>query len=255
MSKLKLGTEASTDRPPLDRAAEAPTFATSNLVKPDIRSRARQQSEPPPNRTVFPPTPPPESDKSPLSARSSGIGSGPSTGRAASMRNGGRPPRLDLSKTRESDRDRDRDRDRDKDREREKLRIGTMRTASEPRGPSRNYGSSSYSYGNRYRLEDDSPYRQGGMSDEEVDDEYPGELYDMYRAPTSRSKPMPRRMESRSRQRPRYIEEEDEYGSEVDDGLSVDEDDFEMVSGSQPYRQPSRKQSRAGSRRPEVSKV
>ena len=46
-----------------DRPAESISFAASNLVKPGLRSRTRQQSEPPLNRQVFPPTPPPESDK------------------------------------------------------------------------------------------------------------------------------------------------------------------------------------------------
>ncbi|KAI9833661.1 MAG: hypothetical protein M1826_006752 [Phylliscum demangeonii] len=46
-----------------DRPIESISFAASNLVKPGLRSRMRQQSEPPLNRHVFPPTPPPESDK------------------------------------------------------------------------------------------------------------------------------------------------------------------------------------------------
>ncbi|KAI4128761.1 MAG: hypothetical protein LQ347_004049, partial [Umbilicaria vellea] len=46
-----------------DRPLENISFAASNLVKPDIRSRTRQQSEPPINRNLFPPTPPPDYDQ------------------------------------------------------------------------------------------------------------------------------------------------------------------------------------------------
>ncbi|KAF5666407.1 oxidoreductase [Fusarium heterosporum] len=55
-----------------DRPADNISFAATNLVKPGLQSR-RQQSEPPNNRNVFPPTPPPEAER-------------PS--RAASVRNG-----------------------------------------------------------------------------------------------------------------------------------------------------------------------
>lgn len=44
-----------------DRPADKISFAASNLVRPGLRSR--QQSEPPRNRSMFPPTPPPEPEK------------------------------------------------------------------------------------------------------------------------------------------------------------------------------------------------
>jgi hypothetical protein len=59
-------TQGRDDRPP-----DSISFAASNLVKPDLRSRSRLQSEPPLNRQVFPPTPPPESDKTSPSRRGS----------------------------------------------------------------------------------------------------------------------------------------------------------------------------------------
>jgi len=43
-----------------DGPKENISFAASNLVRTDLPSRSRQQSEPPINRNVFPPTPPPE---------------------------------------------------------------------------------------------------------------------------------------------------------------------------------------------------
>ncbi|EME76966.1 uncharacterized protein MYCFIDRAFT_205569 [Pseudocercospora fijiensis CIRAD86] len=47
-----------------DRPGEKLSYAALNLVRPDLRSRgARQQSEPPIHRNVFPPTPPPELER------------------------------------------------------------------------------------------------------------------------------------------------------------------------------------------------
>ncbi|KAG8530004.1 uncharacterized protein KY384_005486 [Bacidia gigantensis] len=49
-----------------DRAPESISFAASNLVRPNLHSRTRQQSEPPIHRNVFPPTPPPENENEKL---------------------------------------------------------------------------------------------------------------------------------------------------------------------------------------------
>ena len=47
-----------------DRPQDKLSYAALNLVKPDLRSRSgRQQSEPPLNRNIFPPTPPPEPER------------------------------------------------------------------------------------------------------------------------------------------------------------------------------------------------
>lgn len=46
-----------------DRPPEKLSFAATNLVRPGLHSRTRLQSEPPISRNVFPPTPPPESEK------------------------------------------------------------------------------------------------------------------------------------------------------------------------------------------------
>ena len=47
-----------------DRPEGKLSYAALNLVRPDLRSRAtRQQSEPPISRNIFPPTPPPETEK------------------------------------------------------------------------------------------------------------------------------------------------------------------------------------------------
>jgi hypothetical protein len=86
---------------------------------------------------------------------------------------------------------------------------------------------------------------------EEEEDDYPGELYDMYSGTrTSRS--------SKARRQPQYIDEEEEYASDYDDG-SFDEGEFEMVSNRQPpgprSRAPSSVGGRGQSRRPEIRKI
>ncbi|KAL2359096.1 hypothetical protein RJZ56_008072, partial [Blastomyces dermatitidis] len=54
-----------------DRPPESISFAASNLVQKGLTSRGgRQQSEPPISRNLFPPTPPPESEKPPSVAGS-----------------------------------------------------------------------------------------------------------------------------------------------------------------------------------------
>jgi hypothetical protein len=121
-------------------------------------------------------------------------------------------------------------------------RLGTQRTASEPRGPpNRSYSTRDNQRGDR------RPARRRA-SEEEEEDEYPGELYDMYR--NSRGS----RGNTR-RQQPKYIEEEEEYASDYDDG-SFDENDFEMVN-SRPgprSRAPS-SSGRGQSKKPDVRKI
>ena len=201
-------------------------------MKPGLQSK-RQQSEPPLNRNVFPPTPPPESEKSSNLDK---------MGRGASVRNGPKPmpPKLNIEKARPQERYEIRD---DRRSPPPVQRMGTTRTASEPRGPpARQYS--------RDTPRSQQPRRR--PSDEEDDDDYPGELYDMYR--NSRSG----RPNGGRRQQPKYIEEEEEdYASDYDDG-SFDENDFEMVSNRPAAGGRSRVTSTSGrgqSRRPEVRKI
>ncbi|RFU26893.1 hypothetical protein B7463_g9435, partial [Scytalidium lignicola] len=223
--------EVKDDRPP-----ENVSFAATNLVKPGLTSK-RQQSEPPLNRNVFPPTPPPESEKS---------SSTPSQmSRAASVRNGPKPApaRLNIDKALPTERYVIRDETRDdnmrKSPENNAPRYGTLRAASEPRGPP------SRSYSQRDASRNRPPPRRIDEGEE-----YPSEVYDLYQG--SRAS---KSSGGRQRMAPRYIEEEDEYGSEYDDG-SYDENDFEMVSNRPPQgraRAPST--NRGQSRRPEIRKV
>lgn len=185
-----------------DRPTDNISFAATNLVKPGIQSR-RQQSEPPSNRNVFPPTPPPENEKQGVS-------------RGASVRNGPKPQlaKLNMDRIRPN---------------------GFEKTSASPqdlrRRPSRTVQRG---------------YSQRAPRSAEEDD-YQDDLYDMYQGGGGSSRgsrsQAPRRM-------PRYIEEEEEEGSDFDDG-SFDEGDFEMMDN----RRGNSVMSRGQSRRPDVRKV
>ena len=163
-----------------DRPQEALSFAATNLVKPNLASRSRQQSEPPLNRNVFPPTPPPENDKMPVSK-------GQTMSRAQSVRGGGpKPAALDLSVA------------GFEGMRQERSRQGTQRSASERPRMTREAST---------RSNNGRPARRQQV--EEEDDEYPDEVYDMY---NGRASTVSRRRPGRQD----YIEEEDEdddYGS------------------------------------------
>lgn len=91
--------------------------------------------------------------------------------------------------------------------------------------------------------------------EEEEEDAYPDELYDMYSGGSaSRSS----RGNGQRKQNPRYIEEEEEYASDYDEG-SFDEGEFEMVSSRPPpgprLRAAPSVGGRGQSRRPDVRKL
>jgi hypothetical protein len=111
-------------------------------------------------------------------------------------------------------------------------RLGTQRTASEPRGPPRRSNTTQ----NR------PPRSRRGDDDEEY-----GEVYDMYSSPRGSQG-------GRRRQQAKYIEEEEEDASDYDD--EFDEGDFEMVSNGRSAPRSTRAPSaRGGSRKPEIRKV
>ncbi|KAK2759408.1 hypothetical protein FQN54_002886 [Arachnomyces sp. PD_36] len=241
-----------------DRPMEGISYAATNLVQKNLSSRTRQQSEPPINRNMFPPTPPPESDKSqPYSGGNGSVGS--ISGRSASTR---RPPRLDLEGTQTSG---------PKDTmggqsgpgmpQMERLRIGTTRTASEPRGPSRTYsnnmrnrnGNNSRQQPQLYRETTNSRRQMGGDSGfaPVSEDGYPEDVYDMYGSPISpkNTRGMASMGSRRQQQRqPKYVPEDD-YNSDIYEDDSADEAEFEMVGSRPPPRR------RGTSRRPEIRKI
>ncbi|KAF2843310.1 hypothetical protein M501DRAFT_985431 [Patellaria atrata CBS 101060] len=198
-----------------DRPEEKISFAASNLVKPGITSRSRQQSEPPINRNVFPPTPPPESDRP--AAKDNNAGGGMS--RAQSVRGGGpKPPALELGRAAF-----------DQSAQAEKPRIGTQRSASERPRPSRGNSISSSARSETGRRGGSNLRR---VTSDEDEDGLSDDVYDMYNKPSSGS--YSRRSKS---QRPMYIEEEEE--DDEDDYEHSDDAEFEMVSRAKSRRRPS----------------
>jgi hypothetical protein len=194
------GTNAKDDRPD-----DKISYAATNLVKPNLSSRARQQSEPPLNRNMFPPTPPPENDK-PGGAAAPATNPDGTMSRAQSVRGGGPKPApraLDLGAAAF-----------DQGNQMDRPRPGTLRSASERPRPSREYST---------RRQRDMPRRRMIEEDDE-EDLYPDDFYDMYNKRPSYGN-MPMRSRSRAPRQPAYIEEEEED----DDYSDIEDPEFEMV--------------------------
>ncbi|KAB8202344.1 hypothetical protein BDV34DRAFT_215532 [Aspergillus parasiticus] len=224
-------------QPGLDnRAPPESLYAASKLVQRNI-TRSRQHSEPPLNRNLFPPTPPPDADKSSVGSppSSSGMNGRPGSIRAA------RPPRLDL------DRPGAHPPGCRVDTTPEKPRIGTTRTASEPRGPPQLHPRSSQGESTVYR---EMGHRRGASETgfpAPSKKMYGEEVYSGYSRPTVVVNGGRRGM---PRQRERYIDEEEEYSSEAEEGGA--DGDFEIIESRRRTRSPNRGSRRANSRRPEV---
>lgn len=212
-------------------------FNTSHLVQKNLTSRSRQQSEPPMNRNLFPPTPPPDTDKASLSS------SGSNSGTRSQPTKAQRPPKLDLDRPGAQIVGRS-----SSDAAPEKRRIGTTRTASEPRGPSqqpRSYppqkqGYSRDGYGHRRGASDASFGNPNG---------YLEDPYGTY----GEARAMALANGGRPFQQQGYIDEEEEYGSSPCDDLAP-EPGFEIMGAHQRTRSSSRGPARGHSRRPEVRK-
>ena len=235
-----------------DRPAESISYAATNLVQKNLVSRARQQSEPPINRNTFPPTPPPDSDKTVSAGNGSSAGGSGLTGRAASVR-AGRPPRLDLDKTGTTNGRTGGDMP-----SMAKSRMGRARTASESRvQTSRPYATA------RSQSRDGSrpPYYRDPGSRRQMSESgfmpmneegYGDDVYDLYSSPRSMGNPN-RRGPPRQQ---RYIEEEDEdYASDYYEDDTIDEGEFEMMGGPPARsRGGDRGRVRGASRKPEIRK-
>lgn len=240
------------------KGREGVSFAASHLVRQNLSSRTRQQSEPPLNRNVFPPTPPPD-DRSVSTA--SGIQSASGHTRSSSLRTT-RPPRLDLDRAGASlER-------RPNTQEPEKARIGTTRTASEPRGRSsrhnnmRGFGQEPVRSG--YSREKTSHRRNlsdtNTMNFSSEPDYGLAESYDPYSSQRSLAHTGWGR--GSRHQPPQYIDEEEEYASDPCDATTLNDGAFEIVGA--PTAGPSRSQRRtrsparysrhANPRRPEIQK-
>jgi tetratricopeptide (TPR) repeat protein len=225
-SEIKKGATVAKD----DRTEDKISYAATNLVKPELQSRVRQQSEPPMNRNMFPPTPPPEAD----GGRKSGGSSEAPMSRAQSVRGGGpKPQPLNLGRAAFNQ----------EQAQEPPRRQPTQRSASERPPPNR-----SESQRNRSQQRDYKPQpRRRGSDDDIIDDYY--EEDDRYSQPSRGSRGQYGRA-SKSR-RPAYIEEEDEDDY---DGSDLDDAEFEMMSRSktQRKRSPARSNRSGGSNRANV---
>lgn len=235
-----------------DRPAENISYAATNLVQKNLTSRARQQSEPPIARNTFPPTPPPDSDKgAPTSSNGSSAGGSGLTGRAASVR-AGPPPRLDLERPGATNGRTGGDMP-----SMEKLRIGRTRTASASRVPaSRQYATArgqGRDAGRQPYYRD--PASRRGLSEsgfttmnEEV---YSDDVYDLYISPRSVGNSN-RRAAPRQQQ---YIDEEDEYASDVYEDDIIEDGEFEIMGAPRTRALGGdRIRARGGSRKPDIRK-
>ena len=216
-----------------DRPADKISYAATNLVKTDLTSRTRQQSEPPLNRNMFPPTPPPENDKP---GNFQGGQQGGMTGRAASVRNpAARPmqrtmtqPIDEMDRRMNNARSPESDMMNDNSPQINRQRMGTMRTASEPRGPpNRQYSRRDQQQARPQLYRELQSQRPGNpYAEEQIYDE----VYDMYTSPRS-SRGM-RRQPSRMQQQ-QFFDEQEEYASDGYEDDEFDDGEFEMVGGSQ----------------------
>lgn len=212
------------------------SYPPTNPVQKSSTSR-RQQSEPPLNRILFPPTPPPDPDKASTNSSSGSLG------RPASLK-APRPPRLNLDCSSATLRN-------GVDASPEKPRIGTTRTASEgpvPRQYQREIGPLHRRFsGHRRGLSDTA-------SAPVVEHMSPEEGYSNYNG----FRPMANGIRRTPiRKREQFIDEEEEYCSPNYEGDPFHDTEFEMVGvpGMKRYTgSPLRDPRRGSSRRPEVRK-
>ncbi|PGH27368.1 hypothetical protein AJ80_00846 [Polytolypa hystricis UAMH7299] len=230
-----------------DRPSDKISYAATNLVQRNMSSRGRQQSEPPISRNMFPPTPPPEADKG--SSFSSGFPGGGAIGRSASTR-ANRPAMLDLDRSAGPTggaNDGQMDRFPSKP-AMDRSRVGTVRTASEPRGPpTRQYSNARSRDGGRqplYRETTGSGRLQASNFAPVSEDEYGEDVVDMYSSPRSKGRGGARRA-----RQPRYTDDDD-YMSDTYEDDSIDDGEFEMMAAPPP-----RPRRQGTSRRPDIRKV
>jgi len=220
-----LESSAKDDRPP-----ENISYAATNLVNRSLTRRGeggREQSAPPAmGRNQFPPTPPPEGDKSRASlsngaqfpTRNMSLRHNNHRPAASLSQPGSKPQPLMIRTNTQPFETTPPLSDRGSSTSDDKQRPGTTRTASEPRGPpsrpkplersasQQNARSSGPLYGETTRQQ------LGYMPEEDTVDD----VYGMY----DRSAPKPKK-KHRSRQQQEYLDEEDEYINSSPDGAAL----------------------------------
>lgn len=223
---------------------------------------SRQHSEPPLNRSLFPPTPPPDTDKSSTHSSNNSQGGSIPTGRSASVR-AARPPRLDLDRPGANLGGRPNGPEAG-----EKPRIGTTRAASETRGQfarqeQQARGLYIQNMGRQPGHWEPTGHKRG-VSDTgcmpPMEDGYAEEPYGNY-APARRSLVMSTGGQSRKmmprQQIQQYIDEEEEYASDAcDEDATFDNEEFEIVGASRQrgHAPNARVSRRSYTRRPEINK-
>lgn len=198
-----------------DRLPENISYAATNLVRRDLAGRGgREQSAPPTmGRNVFPPTPPPENYNHPPPTRNMSLR--PSAHRAAASYSQPEPQRQTLPIRQMSfETIPPLSVDSRGFVPEEKSRIGTARTASEPRGPH-----------SRQRHTDKNTTQSSRLSaplygettqrqlDYAVEEDTVDDVYQMYSTKPKRK--------HRSKQQQDYLDEEDEYINSSPDEINV----------------------------------
>ncbi|KAK5692587.1 hypothetical protein LTR97_010898 [Elasticomyces elasticus] len=204
-----------------DRPGDKLSYAALNLVRPDLRSRSgRQQSEPPLNRNMFPPTPPPEMDRPESSheKRNSSESAHSSLSSLQQARPSAKPLRLDLGVAAFEQQQQLR-------MSPERQRLGTKRSESERPAIRREHsGGSARTTDSRKRQQQRLSQREMIMPDIFIEED-PIEAYSA-QASTPQQPPQQASMHQRSRSSahkspymPIAIEEEneDEGGDSVND--------------------------------------
>lgn len=206
-----------------DRLDEKLFYAAANLAKPETQNRARQQSEPPLNRNMFPPTPPPEADRK--SAGKSDV----QVTRAQSIRSGGSTSQpLNLVRTALNQ-------------QQERTQPASRRVPrSESARPSERQVERTpltRAESTRARHREYRPRRRGSN---DPDHYYSGDGHErpihFSRGVYAHPKPI---------NRPEYIEEEEEDDDDYD-GSDLDEAEFEMISRAKSRRRSPARSTRSG---------
>jgi hypothetical protein len=118
-----------------DRPGDKLSYAALNMVKPGLSSRSRQQSEPPMQRNIFPPTPPPELERTEIvhvQKRRSSESLSSQFSSVQSSRPAAKPLRLELGAAAF-----------DQKAQPDRQRLGTKRSESERPQPRRGFSESS----------------------------------------------------------------------------------------------------------------
>ncbi|KAK5128219.1 hypothetical protein LTR85_002886 [Meristemomyces frigidus] len=219
-----------------DRPEDKLSYAALNLVKPDLRSRSRQQSEPPLHRTVFPPTPPPEPER-PVSSHSKRKSSESTNSIPSSLhgsRSGAKPLRLELGAAAFEQNLRS-----------EKPRIGTKRSESERPATRQEHSGGSSRHPESRRKQERASFRDVPEVYVQAD---PIEAYsEQTYAP---QQPAHQRQRSSAHQS-QYLPIEEEEGEDEVTDLSDEPLAFEIIP-PRPLHHRHRSQSR---RAPEIRKI